>query len=73
MSDAPKSAFELAMERLRKKDAEAGIQIVVKTLEEKVRGAWDRIGRVQARLPASLARAVFPADFAHGNEGVHPG
>ncbi|NUR54230.1 MAG: hypothetical protein HOQ29_07280 [Acidobacteria bacterium] len=26
MSDAPKSAFELAMERLRKKDAEAGIQ-----------------------------------------------
>jgi hypothetical protein len=25
MSDAPKSAIELAMERLRKKDAEAGI------------------------------------------------
>ena len=25
MSDAPKSALELAMERLRKKDAEAGI------------------------------------------------
>jgi hypothetical protein len=25
MSDAPKSAYELAMERLRKKDAEAGI------------------------------------------------
>ena len=25
MSDAPKSAFELAMERLKKKDAEAGI------------------------------------------------
>jgi hypothetical protein len=25
MSDAPKSAFELAMERLRKKDAEAGV------------------------------------------------
>ena len=45
----------------------------VKTLEEKVRGAWDRIGRVQARLPASIARAVFPADFAHGNEGVQPG
>jgi len=45
----------------------------VKTLEEKVRGAWDRIGRVQARLPTSIARAVFPADFAHGNEGVQPG
>lgn len=26
MSDAPKSAFELAMERLRRKDAEAGVQ-----------------------------------------------
>ena len=25
MTDAPKSAFELAMERLRRKDAEAGI------------------------------------------------
>jgi hypothetical protein len=25
MSDAPKSAFELAMERLRKKDAESGV------------------------------------------------
>jgi hypothetical protein len=25
MSDAPKTAYELAMERLRKKDAEAGI------------------------------------------------
>jgi hypothetical protein len=26
MSDAPKSAYELVMERLRKKDAEAGIE-----------------------------------------------
>jgi hypothetical protein len=26
MGDGPKSAFELAMERLRKKDAEAGVQ-----------------------------------------------
>ena len=26
MSDAPKSAFELVMERLRKKDAEAGVE-----------------------------------------------
>ena len=26
MSDEPKSAFELAMERLRKKDAEAGVE-----------------------------------------------
>jgi hypothetical protein len=26
MSDAPKSAYELAMERLRKKDADAGVE-----------------------------------------------
>jgi len=26
MSDAPKSAFELAMEKLKKKDAEAGVE-----------------------------------------------
>jgi hypothetical protein len=26
MSDAPKSAYELVMERLRKKDAEAGVE-----------------------------------------------
>ena len=31
MSDAPKSALELAMERLKKKDAEAGIEQTVLT------------------------------------------
>jgi len=35
MSDAPKSAFELAMERLRKKDAEAGVQEQKLTDEQK--------------------------------------
>jgi len=33
--DAPKSAYELAMERLRKKDAEAGIDIRPLTDEQK--------------------------------------
>ena len=37
MSEAPKSAFELAMERLRKKDAEAGIE--EKTLTDEQRKA----------------------------------
>src|SRR5262245_59043200 len=37
MSDAPKSAYELAMERLKKKDAEAGIE--QKTLTDAQRAA----------------------------------
>ena len=37
MSEAPKSALELAMERLRKKDAEAGIE--QKTLTDAQRAA----------------------------------
>lgn len=35
MSDKPKSAFELAMERLRKKDAEAGIEAKPLTDEQR--------------------------------------
>jgi hypothetical protein len=31
MSDAPKSAFELAMEKLKKKDAESGVEAQVLT------------------------------------------
>ncbi len=37
MSDAPKSALELALERLKKKDAEAGIE--QKTLTDEQRAA----------------------------------
>lgn len=35
MSDAPKSALELAMERLKKKDADAGIEHKALTEEQK--------------------------------------
>jgi hypothetical protein len=35
MSDAPKSAYELAMEKLRKKDREAGIEEQVLTDEQR--------------------------------------
>ncbi len=35
MSDAPKSALELVMERLRKKDAEAGVEEQKLTEEQK--------------------------------------
>jgi peptidoglycan/xylan/chitin deacetylase (PgdA/CDA1 family) len=42
----------------------------VATLEEKVRGRWDAIGWMQEHLPGGVARALFPADFAHDNEGI---
>ena len=35
MSDGLKSAYELAMERLKKKDADAGIEAVTLTDEQK--------------------------------------
>jgi len=35
MTDAPKSAFELAMERLKKKDAEAGVESTPLTDEQR--------------------------------------
>jgi len=35
MTDAPKSAFELAMERLKKKDADAGIEQKALTDEQR--------------------------------------
>lgn len=36
MSDAPKSALELALERLKKKDAEAGVEQKTLTDEQRV-------------------------------------
>jgi hypothetical protein len=50
MSDAPKSALELAMERLRKKDADAGIEHKPLTDEQ--------------RAAIAEARSVFEARVA---------
>jgi len=52
MSDRPKSAVELAMERLRQKDAEAGITAV--TLTDEQRAA---IAEVRNAAQAKLAHA----------------
>jgi len=46
---APKSAYELAMERLRKKDAEAGIEQAAITDEQKAEIAEVR-NRAEARI-----------------------
>ena len=52
MSDKPKSAFEIAMERLRRKDAEAGVTAV--TLTDEQRAA---IAEVRNAAQAQLAHA----------------
>lgn len=50
MSDAPKSAFELAMEKLRKKDADAGVTDTPLTDEQ--------------RAAIAEARSVYEAKVA---------
>ena len=66
--DAPKSAFELAMERLRKKDAEEGITAQPLTDEQKkqiaeVRSYYDAKIAEQEILQASALNKVWePAE-----------
>lgn len=52
MSDKPKSAVELAMERLRQKDAEAGVTAVALTDEQRA-----AIAEVRNAAQAKLAHA----------------
>jgi hypothetical protein len=49
MSDGPKSAYELAMERLRRKDAEAGVAEKALTGDQKAQIAEAR-SRAEARI-----------------------
>ena len=51
MDDAPKSALELAMERLKKKDAEQGVTDHVLTTEQK-----NEIAEVRKTYGAKLAQ-----------------
>ena len=51
MDDAPKSAYELAMERLRKKDQEAGISETALTAGQK-----DEIAEIRRVYDARLAQ-----------------
>jgi hypothetical protein len=62
--DAPKSAYELAMERLRRKDAEAGVE--ERSLNEEQKAAIAEVKRVYSAkvaeaeiLHKSKLRAVF--------------
>ena len=84
MSDeAPKSAFELAMERLRKKDQEAGVE--ERRVTEEQRAAIADVKKVyEARLaereilhrsklaatPDPEARAALEADYRRDRERI---
>src|SRR4030095_5106590 len=71
---APKSAFELAMERLRKKDAEEGVTTRTLTDEEKaaiaeVRSLYDSKIAEQEILHQAAMRQLWDADRAETAEG----
>src|SRR5215472_8488791 len=79
--DAPKSAYELAMERLRKKDAEAGVERPVVTDAQKaavaeIRNIYDaKLAELdvmhQSKMRASVdpqARATLEEEFRRERE-----
>jgi len=75
MSDesGPKSAFELAMERLRKKDAEEGVTTQPMTDQQKsaiaeVRSLYDSKIAEQEILQQSAMKHLLNADPAEGEE-----
>lgn len=74
MTDAPKSALELAMERLRKKDAEAGIVEQKLTDAQKAdiaeaRSVYEaRVAERQILHRQSQLKAVDPQEIAQLDE-----
>jgi hypothetical protein len=70
MTDAPKSALELAMERLRKKDAEAGVVEQKLTAEQKAaiaeaRSIYEaRVAELQILQREKQLRTTDPAEMA---------
>ena len=68
MSDAPKSSLDLVMERLRKKDAEAGVTETTLTDEQRkaiaeARSVYDARVAERKIMHTSAIRAVFePAE-----------
>lgn len=68
MSDAPKSALELAMERLRKKDVEAGVEATPLTDEQRkaiaeARSVYEaRVAERRILHQSAVAGIVDPAE-----------
>lgn len=73
MSDSPKSAYELALEKLKKKDAAAGIQEQVLTDAQRAaiaeaRGVHDSRVAERRIMHQSTIRGLFdPADLEERN------
>ena len=69
MSDAPKSAFELAMEKLKKKDAEAGVEAQVLTDSQRAeiaeaKSVYDaRVAERHIMHRSSTAKVFDPAEL----------
>jgi hypothetical protein len=74
MSDAPKSSFELVMERLRKKDAESGVEETSLTAEQRAaiaeaRNVCEAAVAQRRIMHASAIAGVFdPAERAERDE-----
>ena len=70
MSEAPKSAFELAMEKLKKKDVEAGVEAQVLTEAQRTaiveaKNVYDARVAERRIMHQSAVLAVFdPAELA---------
>jgi hypothetical protein len=73
---APKSAYELAMERLRRKDEETGVQAQPLTdgqreaIAEARRVAEAKVAEVQIMHRSKLAAVRDPAEFAAAEEAL---
>ena len=73
MSDQPKSAYELAMERLRKKDAEAGVEETSLTDEQRkaiaeVRSIYDSRVAERRIMHQSAMLSTFDPEAAAERE-----
>jgi hypothetical protein len=74
MSDAPKSRLELVMERLRKKDAEAGVEDTPLTDDQRqaiaeARSVYEaRVAERRILHQSSVASIVDPAERAQRDE-----
>jgi Spy/CpxP family protein refolding chaperone len=69
MSDAPKSAYELAMERLRKKDADEGVQQTTLTDAQRaaiaeIRSSYEaRVAERKIMHQSTVASLFDPAEL----------
>jgi hypothetical protein len=69
MSDAPKSAYELAMERLRKKDADEGVQPATltdaqRTAIAEIRSSYEaRVAERKIMHQSAVASVFDPAEL----------